>query len=152
MIFLSYEFTISSVDLLKFCLQLLDSALETHKSLVFFRHGVPRPNYKQTCDAGVLNLEARDGAFLPRNLRQEYRSRFQRAYHAYEFMNDLFYLQAQDQRTLGDEWTRGLNSAKSLSMSVQLKAGISEDVLERFGKTCQTVGKRRSTRYGCLMA
>ena len=72
--------------------------------------------------------------------------------HAYEFMIDPFYLQAQEQRPPRDEWTRGLNSAKPLSISVQLKAGISEDGLERFGKACQDSGKKKEYTIWLPMA
>jgi hypothetical protein len=54
---------------------------------------------------------------------------FNGAYYAYEFRVDPSY------NVDGlNPWTRNLNSEKPLTMSVQLKNGIAEEELERFGK------------------
>jgi hypothetical protein len=54
---------------------------------------------------------------------------FNGAYYAYEFRVDTCILAGPG------EWTRNLNSKKPLLMSVQMKNGIAEKDLERFGRT-----------------
>jgi hypothetical protein len=71
MTFLSYEITISSVVLPIFCLQLLDFPLEPTDFLSFSDMAFPDLTASKPAMQGVLNLEARDGAFLLRNLRRE---------------------------------------------------------------------------------